>query len=185
MERQAIDDPPVARRLHSDDDHATLRWLVALFTLPVVRLPIGWPLPLWDGELELRPITASPVFFAAADFIDDPRLQHRNFPTYRYGLQHRGPAVKLLGRIKQPCARSGCLRALLAGILHLPARVGATRPVTAMSRCCRSAPQSFPAGCNNPGFTLRGVGDDHGALLIGCPSRGSVADALAVPAARQ
>ena len=65
--------------------------VVSVVTIPLVRPPT-----IRHGKLELGPITAPPLFLAATDFVDDPGLQHGNSSAYRYGLQHRGPTVKLL-----------------------------------------------------------------------------------------
>jgi hypothetical protein len=157
--------------LHADDDHAPLGRPITL--LGVVSPAFVRPLRVGQGQFELGTITAPPFFFAASNLIDDPGLQHRNLSAYAYGLQHRGPTVKLLPRIACPQCCYRRLSALLEAIVHRFSAGRAARALTSLSRSQPVAPQSFPTSgvCTEPSVLL----GRHDHLILGCPAHARVA----------
>jgi hypothetical protein len=69
------------RESHLHYDHAALGHRVA--PLVMIHSGIAVTRPLRVGKRKLDPwtITASTIFFATTDFIDDPWLEHRNAST--------------------------------------------------------------------------------------------------------
>jgi len=69
------------RESHFHDDHAALGHRVAPLVMIHSRIALTRPLRVGNGKLEPWTITASTIFFASNDFIDDPWLEHRNAST--------------------------------------------------------------------------------------------------------
>jgi hypothetical protein len=97
-----------APRLHGDDHDAALgSGVVLLCVARITSRPVfGW---IRDRQLELRPISATTLFFAASDLIDDPGLEH--WMTFFYGLQHRRLSVKKADAGRDKCRGIERLRA--------------------------------------------------------------------------
>jgi hypothetical protein len=89
-----------ASGLHSDDHDTALGCAITLPVMRVAKVALFPPAALRQRKFELRTIPPPAFFFPAADFVDDPWLQHWKTSAYAYGLQHRGLAVKAQAQIR-------------------------------------------------------------------------------------
>ena len=61
---------------HSYDDHAALGHRVAPLAMVHAGIVVAGPFGVRSGQIEGWTITASPMFLATKDFINDPWFQH-------------------------------------------------------------------------------------------------------------
>jgi hypothetical protein len=130
--------------LHSDDHDARVRGAIALLVVGVPKVAFFLPIAFRQRKFELRTIPTPSFFFAAADFVDDPWLQHGKTSAYAYGLQHRGLAVKAHAQVRLELAAIDVWA-------HFPPRLlidfdseRSRQGLTELSRFDRKPSQSFP-----------------------------------------
>ena len=141
----------------------------------VARVALFVPLALGQRKLKLWTIPTPTFFFAATDFIDDPRLQHGEFSAYAYGLQHRGLAVKTHAQVGLELCSYRCLSALPSLVAHRFCHGRSRQGVTDLSWYGRKPTQSLPR-LSRQGWVSVALG--HHDLAFGCSGPAHVAKSL-------